>query len=64
MRWMVTEDYQFRGDWATGIDEEHIAFILTTLKAAERLGTFAGVSKRTLSIVRKEIDILEKSLSG
>ena len=62
MRWMVTGDYQFRGDWATPVREEHVALALAILKAAGRVGEFIGISKETLSLLNKEISVLEKAL--
>ena len=62
MRWVVTGDYQFRGDWATPVREEHVALALAILKAAGRVGEFIGISKETLSLLNKEISVLEKAL--
>ena len=59
----ITQDYQFIGDWSSPINKEHVAFVLSILKAAERVGEFAGIRKSIITSIKEQIQIIEDRLS-
>jgi len=60
----ITQDDQFIGNLGSPITNEHIAFMLSILKAAKRMSEFTGITGSIIQSIEEQIQTIENSLTN